>query len=99
METCSGEGVVKENFPNSRKSSHWQVCGEFWNLRGQHNRQEKKKKKNTQNTHLTATPSREVAQMLASTTSKWELNREAWAALLRVRTGPECPNGNLRELT
>ena len=49
--------------------------------------------------HLTATPSKEVAQTLASTTSKWGLNREAQAALLRVRTGPECPEGNLRELT
>ena len=48
---------------------------------------------------LTAIPSREVAQMLTSTTSKWGLNREAWDALLRVRTGPECPEGNLRELT
>ena len=47
----------------------------------------------------TATPSREVAQMLASATSKLGLNREARAALLRVRTGPECPEGNLRELT
>ena len=37
--------------------------------------------------------------MLASTTSNWELNRQAQAALLRVRTGPECPEGNLRELT
>ena len=32
-------------------------------------------------------------------TSKWELGREARATLLRVRTGPECPKGNLRELT
>ena len=32
-------------------------------------------------------------------TSKWGLGREAQAALLRVRTGPECPEGNLRELT
>jgi len=24
---------------------------------------------------------------------------EAWAALLRVRIRPECPKGNLRELT
>ena len=48
---------------------------------------------------LTATPSGEVAQMLASTTSKWGLNREARAALLRVRTRPECPEDNLRELT
>ena len=49
--------------------------------------------------HLTITPSREVAQMLASTTSKQGLNREVWAALLRVKIRPECPEGNLRELT
>ena len=46
-----------------------------------------------------ATPSREVAQTLISATSKQGLNREVWAALLRVRMGPECPEGNLRELT
>ena len=40
-------------------------------------------------------PSREVAQMPASATSKWGLGREAGAALLRVRTGPKCPKGNL----
>ena len=48
--------------------------------------------------HLTATPSGEVAQMLTFATSKWGLNREVQAALLRVRTRPECPEGNLREL-
>ena len=48
---------------------------------------------------LTTTPSREVAQMLASATSKWGLNREARAALLMERTRPECPEDNLRELT
>ena len=37
--------------------------------------------------------------MLASTTSKQGLDREAWAALLWVRTRPECPEGNLRDLT
>ena len=46
-----------------------------------------------------ATPSIEVAQMLASANSKWGLNGEERAALLRVRTGPECPEGNRRELT
>ena len=46
-----------------------------------------------------ATPSRKVAQTLASATSKRGLNREARAALLRVRTGPECLEGNLRELS
>ena len=44
-------------------------------------------------------PSGEAAQMPASATSKRGLSREVWAALLRVRTGPECPEGNLRELT
>ena len=35
-------GVVKEEkFPNSRRHCHQQVCGEFWNLRGQHNGGEK----------------------------------------------------------
>ena len=37
--------------------------------------------------------------MPALATSKQGLGREAWAALLRVRTGPECPKGKLRELT
>ena len=78
METCPGEGVVK--FPNTRKPSHWQVCGEFWNLRGQHNWEGRWG--NPQNMHLTATPSREVAQMFTSATSEWGLNREAWIACL-----------------
>ena len=47
---------------------------------------------------LIATPRGEVAQMLASATSKWGLNGEEWAALLRIRTRPECPEGNLRDL-
>ena len=44
-------------------------------------------------------PSEEAAQMPASATSKRGLGREARAALLRVRTRPECPEGNPRELT
>ena len=56
-------------------------------------------KKITMNMHLTATPSREVAWTLVSTTSKQGLDREVWTALLRVRTRPECPESNLRELT
>ena len=46
-----------------------------------------------------ATPSGEAAQTLASSTSKRGLDREAREALLKVRTGPDCPKGNLRELT
>ena len=44
-------------------------------------------------------PSGKAAQTSASATSKWGLGREVWAALLRVRTRPECPKGNLKELT
>ena len=44
-------------------------------------------------------PSGEAAQMPASSTSKWGLGRMVRATLLRVRTGPKCPEGNLRELT
>ena len=47
---------------------------------------------------LTATTSREVAHTLTSATSNQGLNREVQAALLRVRTRPEWPEGNLREL-
>ena len=46
-----------------------------------------------------AVPSEEVAQMLASTTSKQGAEQGGVAALLRVRTGPKCSEGNLRELT
>ena len=90
---------MKEKFPNTRKPPHWRGCEEFLNLRGQHNQEEKINKQNPQIMCLTTTPRGEVAETLVSTTSKRGLNREAWAALLRVRTGPECPKGNLRELT
>ena len=49
METCPGEGVLKEEkFPHSRKPSHRRVCGDFWNLRRQQTRRENRrgKKKN-----------------------------------------------------
>ncbi|CAI9180716.1 unnamed protein product [Rangifer tarandus platyrhynchus] len=59
----------------------------------------RKNKQNPQITSLKATPSRKVPQMPTSATSKSGLNGEEQAALLRVRTGPECPEGNQRELT
>ena len=106
MDTHPGEGAVKEKFPHSRKSSYRRVCGEFGNLRGQHNlegkKKQKTKKKTPQNMHLTTTTSevREVTQMLSSTTSKWGLGREAQAAslVLSLKTRPECPEGYLRKL-
>ena len=98
METCPREGVLKEKFPKTRKPSHRQICGEFWNLRRQHSQEEKMNKYTPQIMCLTAITNGEVAQALRTTNSKQGLNREAWAALLRVRTRPECL-GNLRELT
>ena len=44
-------------------------------------------------------PGEKQCRHLHPTTSKWGLGREAQAALLRVRTGPECSEGSLRELT
>ena len=44
------------------------------------------------------TPSRQAAQISASATSTRGLGKEVRAALLRVRTRLECPEGNLREL-
>ena len=39
---CLREGVVKkEKLLNVRKPSHRLVCGEFWNLRGQHNQEKR----------------------------------------------------------
>ena len=89
--------MKEKKLPHSRKPSHRWVCGELWNLRGQHNREEKKK---TQNTQLTTTVSSEIAQKLMSTTSKWGLGRKAQTAslVLRLTTGPERPEDNLREL-
>ena len=46
-----------------------------------------------------ATLRREAVQTLASTTSKQGLDREVWAALLRVRIWLECPEGKLSKLT
>ena len=46
----------------------------------------------------TPTPSGATAQTLASPTSKQGRDREERAVLLRIRTRPECPEDNLREL-
>ena len=65
METSPREGVMKEEkFPNTKKSSHQWVCGEFWNLRGQHNL-----------CSLTKTPRGERAQILVLSTSEQRRHR------------------------
>ena len=48
---------------------------------------------------LTATPSGATAQMLASPASKPGRDKEEQPAFLTIRTRPECPESNLRELT
>ena len=80
MDTHLGEGVVKgEKFQNTRKPSHWWVCGSFGVSEGNVSR--KRKKKKHKNMHITTTPTGEVAQTLPFTTSEWRLDRVAW---------PEC---------
>ena len=94
----SWEGIGKEEkSAQSRKLSHRRVCGEFWNLIGQNNQEGGKI---TQNVCLTTTASGEVAHLIASATSEWGLGREMCSAssVLRVRTGPECPEDSPREL-
>ena len=90
--SCKGGLVSKQ-----QKPSHWLVYGEFWNLSSNITW---RKKKYPQNTCLITTPSGEVAQMLMSTISEQGLDREVQAAslVLRVRTGLECPEDNLRGL-
>ena len=92
---------MKEEKFNSRKCSQRQVCREFWNYRGQHNweikkkkRKEKKRKKSTEYApNITA--SGEVAQNFISTTIILGLDREVWSAklVLKVRTIIWCLGG------
>ena len=44
-------------------------------------------------------PRGEETQTSAPATSKWGLGREAWAASLRVRDWPECPERYLSKQT
>ena len=98
MEICPREGVVKEEkFPNTRKPSHGQVCGEFWNLRAQHNWEENKNKKSTDyvpncNSQWRSSPDAPVCQQRAGA------EQGSTGCMLRVRTRPEGPEDNLREL-
>ena len=85
MEIYPREGVVKEEkFPNTWKPTHWQVCGGVLESQRQHNLKKNNNNNNnkTQNTCLTTTPSRELAQMLMSTTSKCGLKKEVQVACL-----------------
>ena len=48
---------------------------------------------------MVTSPAEKQRRRLHSPLASGGLDREARAALLRVRMGPECPEGNLRELT
>ena len=87
---------MKEMFPNSRKPSHWWVCGEFWNLRGQHN-WEGKTKQNAEcmpNLNFQCRSSPDVCTYHQQA----EAGQGGAECVLRVRTRPECSEDNLREL-
>ena len=92
METRPEEGVMKEKFPNTRKPSHQWVCGEFWNLRGQHNQEGKKAPPNC-NSQQRRNPDASVHHQGAGA------EQGGKGCTLRVRTRPECPEDNLRVLT
>ena len=103
MEIYPREGVVKEEkFPNTRKPSHRWVYGEFWNLRGQHNREKTNKQQQQQNptdyapklnSHWRSSPDAPVRQKPQGA------EQGDAGCMLRVRTRPECPKNDQRELT
>ena len=90
---------MKEKFPNTRKPSHQRVCGEFWNLRGEHNWEgEKHTHTHTEyvlnhNSQWRSSPDAHTCHQRAGA------EQEGMSCMLRVRTRPECPENNLRELT
>ena len=95
MESHPREGVVNEKkFSNTRKPSHRCICREFWNLRGQHNWEENKNKNYAPNcnTQWRSSPDACICQQRA------RAEQGGTGCMLRVRTRPEFPEDNLREL-
>ena len=80
METCPGREFWRRSFDTVENPLTGGSVGSFGISEG--NVTGRKKKKNPQNTRLSTTVSREVAQMLMSATSEWGLDREAWSACL-----------------
>ena len=88
---------MKEKFPNTRKLSHSTVCGQFLNLRWQHN-QEEKKKNNTEYTPNCNCQERSSPEACLCH-QRIGAGQGGVGCILRLRTRPECPEDNLRELT
>ena len=100
MKTCPGrESWRRRSFQTPGDTLTIGSMGSFGISEGNKTGRKKQINKTHRLQRLIITPSGEVAQTLTSATSKQGLNRETQAALLRVRTGPECPEDNLRELT
>ena len=91
--------MKEEKFPHTRKPSHRWVCGEFWNLRGQHNREKNNNNKNPRdympnhNSQRRSSLDTHICQQRAGA------EQEGVGCMLRVRTRPEYPEDNLWELT
>ena len=72
--------MKEEKFPNSRKPSHPWVYGEFWDLRAQHNWEEKK------NTH-THTHTHAQTEYVSNHNSQWRSSPDAGVHHQRAGSG------------
>ena len=86
--------MKNEKFLKSRKPSRQRVCGEFWNLRGQHNWEGKKNPTEYTSNHncQRSSPEAHVCHQRA------KAGQRGAGYMLSIRTRPECPEDNLREL-
>ena len=80
METCPWEGVVRRSFHTVGNPPTSMSMGALESQRTTYLGGKKKKNPQNKNSFLTATASREVAQVLEFATSDCGLDREAWAA-------------------
>ena len=97
METRTGKGVVIEEVSKHQETPLTGGSGGSFQI-SEGNLTGRKKIKPTD--YMPKSNSQQKStQTPTSATSKWGQNREEQAALLRVRTGPECPEGNWMELT
>ena len=94
MEIHPGKGVLTEEVSKHQETLALAGLGEVFEYRratllgGEKNPTDYMPKINSQ---------QKSTQMPASATSKWGRNGEGQSALLKVRIGHECPEGNRRE--
>ena len=89
--------MKEAKFPNSWKPSHWWVCGEFGisegNITGREGKKTNHKIGAYHNSQWRTIPDACLWHQQAGT------GQGGAGYILRVRTGPERPEDNLRELT